>query len=115
MKLKIPEREIQKTILGYLKYKKIYCVRVGSGAIKFDNRYFKSGSVGCPDIICCLPPNGRFIGFEVKSSTGKPNASQIKAGEEIKASGGVYAVVRSVEDVEKVLNQCSASNFNSCI
>ncbi len=63
----------------------------------------KLGTEGLPDIIAVLPPNGRFLGLEVKSATGRLREAQERFRDQLEASGGIYVVVRSVEDVEKWL------------
>lgn len=105
---KIPESEVQKTIMEYLsileKQGHLWCFRAGSGAIKTEKgNYFKTGKSGCPDIVCCLP-GGKFLGLEVKSSTGgSQSEAQKEAGGRIKMLGGEYYVVRGLEDLLKSL------------
>lgn len=60
------------------------------------------GTAGIPDIIACI--NGRFYGFEVKTRTGKATKLQEATVRKILASGGMAAVVRSVDEVRAVLN-----------
>ena len=97
------ENEIQKAILEYLNYiGKIYFFRAGSGAIRTENgNYFKSGKVGCPDIVVCY--KGKFIGLEVKTEKGKQSDYQKVAEQEIKRAGGKYFMVRSINDVMKII------------
>ena len=63
------------------------------------------GTAGIPDIIACI--GGRFFGFEVKTSAGRPTKLQEATIRKINGSGGVAAVVRSVEDVKAVLEEHS--------
>ncbi len=56
-------------------------------------------SSGVPDILGCL--NGRLIGLEVKSSTGKPSELQLHVIREIIKAGG-YAVVVSPKNWDSV-------------
>ncbi len=107
IKIKIPEREIQKTIIDYLsvmeKLGKLYFVRVGSGAIQTaDGRYFKSGKVGAPDIIVLF--DEQFYALEVKTEKGKLSPEQIKTEKLIAECGGSYRIVRSLDDVFKIIN-----------
>jgi len=98
------EKIIQKAILQYLAYiKDLYFFRAGSGAIKTEKGgYFKSGKKGCPDIICCY--KGKFIGLEVKNEKGKISEYQKQAERDISKAGGEYYIVRSVDDVIKIIN-----------
>jgi hypothetical protein len=56
------------------------------------------GRSGIPDIICIV--NGQFVGIECKADYSKtPTLLQIKCGDEIKAAGGRWVLVRSEDDV----------------
>lgn len=57
---------------------------------------------GLPDIICCY--NGRFVGLEVKTDRGRLRPKQKLTLTRIRKAGGVAAVVRSVAEVEDILN-----------
>ena len=59
------------------------------------------GTAGIPDIIACI--GGKFYGFEVKNERGKTTALQEATIGKINAAGGMAVVVRSVEDVKKIL------------
>jgi hypothetical protein len=99
----LKEQEIKKQILDYLAYQKdIYFFRLGSGLIKTEQgRYFKTGTVGCPDIV--VLKNGTFIGLEVKTDIGKLSQSQQIARDKIERCGGKYFVVRRLEDAISAL------------
>ncbi len=56
---------------------------------------------GIPDIIVCY--KGQFIAFEVKSATGKPTKLQEVTIDKIRKAGGIAAVIRSVDEVKKVI------------
>jgi|GEM_PF-974004 len=103
MKIKIPEHEIQKTVLEYLGYQKdIYFFRAGSGAIKTDTgRYFKTGKAGCPDVVCCI--NGTFVGLEIKTDKGKLSPAQQEAKQQIEKAGGLYIVIRDIKDLDHLI------------
>ena len=49
--------------------------------------------------------NGLYIGLEVKSSEGKQSPDQKIIQAEIERAGGLYYIVRSVDDVEKIINE----------
>lgn len=59
------------------------------------------GAAGIPDIICCY--QGRFYGFEVKTETGTATGLQKAVILKINAAGGTAAIVRSVDDVRRIL------------
>jgi hypothetical protein len=102
MKPEIPEREIQKSILQYLGYKGYVCKRNNAGMMfstyKGRDRAIKIGEAGWPDIEG-MTKQGRYFGLEVKTRKGVLSDNQKRVGERILASGGMWLVVRSVEDV----------------
>lgn len=102
MKRKIPESVLQRAILEWLQTRKgIYFFRSGAGQVRMENgRFFKTGKPGCPDITVCK--DGQFYGVEVKTKTGRQSATQKKAQQEIEDAGGVYRIVRSLEDVRRL-------------
>lgn len=102
------ESTIQKGILDYLELysrtKPIYYFRAGAGAMKTEHgRYFKTGRPGCPDIVACAWPEGRMIGLEVKTKTGRQSQAQKKAEQDLVEAGGEYHIVRSIADVKRIL------------
>ncbi len=76
------------------------------------------GEAGLPDIVCVIPPNGRFLGLEVKSANGKLRPAQKEFMESIRSCGGYYVVVRTLqgamEAVAKALGeeQCRSACLN---
>lgn len=90
------ESEIQKKIIQYLN-------TIGAYTIKT----ISTNRNGCPDVICCL--NGKFIALEVKADKGIVSKLQEHNIKQIKNSGGIAEVVRSVDDVEKIV-ECLNSN-----
>lgn len=95
--MKTPEGKIQAKIIKYLKEKKIFHFRYNA----------VSSSFGLPDLI--LIYNGRFIGLEVKTETGRPTELQLKMQIAIRMAGGVYEFVTSVKQVEEILNEYTTS------
>lgn len=95
------ESDIQKTIIDYLKIKRHFFWRNNSGAYKTENGGFvRFGEAGSPDI--CIVKDGFFIGLEVKASKGKQSPNQIEWEKAIKAAGGEYYVVRSLDEVIEI-------------
>lgn len=104
------EAEIKKAILDYLQYlenlKKVVAIRNNSfcGKLISPNGregYIKNNKPGAPDIICCY--HGRFIGLEVKSEKGKQTDEQKLFQEKLEKVGGQYFVVRSLDEVRKLI------------
>lgn len=81
------EGRIVAAIIGLLRAKGAYCEK-NHGSM-FARR-------GRPDIEGCY--KGRYFALEVKAPGGKPTALQLAALEEIKAAGGIAAVVYSIEE-----------------
>ncbi|MEG1806473.1 MAG: VRR-NUC domain-containing protein [Clostridia bacterium] len=63
------------------------------------------GTAGIPDIICCY--KGKFIAFEVKTDIGKTTVLQQITIKRILKAGGYAVVVRSVEEVKKIIQALS--------
>lgn len=114
---KLRESEIEDAILTYLNY------QIGCFAFKVETKasydpvrkkYLtlnKNVVPGTPDILCCLNINsiGVFIGFEVKTKTGKQSVEQKAFAEKvIRKSSGFYFLVRSVADAERAIAQVKA-------
>ena len=95
--MKTPEGKIQAKIIKYLKEKKIFHFRYNA----------VSSSFGLPEKI--LIYNGRFIGLEVKTETGRPTELQLRMQIAIRMAGGVYEFVTSVKQVEEILNEYTTS------
>lgn len=107
-KIKGPlEKEIQRSILEYLKLRGHYCFRNNTGAFSipqqglFKRRFIRFGEVGSPDIVGCLKGKGLFFGIEVKSEKGQLTDNQKEIQATILSLGGRYIVARSVDDVIK--------------
>ena len=64
------------------------------------------GTAGIPDVIACI--GGRFFAFEVKTEKGKATALQESALRKIQKCGGNAAIVRSVEEVKRMLKEITA-------
>lgn len=109
-----PEDELQASVCAYLRRaltgSSWFCA-VPNGSVLAGNpkqrgmqmaRLKKTGLiVGSPDLIICS--EGRFIGLELKAGKGKPTESQLSACDAILAAGGLYTIVRSIDEVEAYL------------
>ena len=100
--MKISEKHIQNAILDYLAYKKIFHYRQNSGAFQTQGGgYMRTASVnGLPDIV--VIKDGIYIGLEVKTATGTQSKEQREIQNRVTAAGGLYFVVRSLDDVRKI-------------
>jgi Holliday junction resolvase len=89
------ESEIVQRIKVYLKTVK--------GCFAWKEHGGQFGVAGIPDIIACI--GGRFVAFEVKTDNGKATALQEITIRKIRKAGGIAEVVRSVEDVRRIIEQ----------
>lgn len=64
-------------------------------------RLVQYGEVGSADIICCY--RGKFLAVECKVKKRKAKDHQLLWGDAVRRAGGTYAVVRSVEDLMRVI------------
>jgi hypothetical protein len=102
MKIKLKEKDTQKTILKYLEAKRIFHYRNNSGALKTEKGGFvRFGATGSPDIICVI--NGQFVGIEVKSTGGVHSKGQIKFQKALVDAGGCYILAHTPEDVTEII------------
>jgi Holliday junction resolvase len=85
------ESAIQTGILKYLKS------LPNTWAVKI----VTSNKNGTPDILACV--EGQFVALEVKTASGSTSPIQDFQISQITGAGGTAAVVRSVDDVKKVL------------
>ena len=58
---------------------------------------------GAPDIIIVI--DGKFIGLEFKTYRGKQSEDQKNFQRRLEGAGGWYFIIRSMVDLEKVLEQ----------
>ena len=96
-----PERAVQRAIVIYLRAHGALVAVTDAGAA------YRAGSfggdtvpAGWPDITGLLP-DGRFIGVECKSPTGRQSPVQKLMEQEIRKRSGIYILARSVQDVQK--------------
>lgn len=105
------EIEIQSAILDYLaileRQGKLFFQRTNNNTI-FDTKknihrsLAKGQKKGFPDVIVII--SGLCIGIEIKSKTGRQSKEQKEIEAKFKSNGAEYYVVRSVEEVRKILN-----------
>ena len=88
------EKDLQKKIIDLLHKKGAWTVKVIS-----------ANKSGVPDILAVV--NGRFVAIEVKNPNGKGVTSELQKRniKQIQHSGGLSAVVVSIQEVEKLLKE----------
>jgi len=122
------EKEVEKAIMQGLRYLKIYCQKVHSGAIlkAMPNKFgkpkvykVKLADEGTPDIIACVPVEitpemagqtiGGFVGIEVKRDYSeikkwlkqKEERARVQKSQHniIREAGGVVTLAASIDEV----------------
>lgn len=78
-----------------------------TGSVKVDRRWISFGKIGSSDFIV-LMPNGITLLLEAKTDKTKQRPSQIEFEAKMKALGHIYEIVRSVEDVDRIVNSYRA-------
>jgi len=99
------ESVIQRDILLWLKSTGLLFWRSNSGSLFLHGRHINLGPLGCADISVVVPPLGRFVGMEVKTAKGKLRKDQVTYAAGLTAHGGLYFVVRSVDDAKNAIAQ----------
>ena len=99
------ESDTQNTICEYLERRQHFFWRVNNvGMYDPVNERYRSmpkyARYGVPDIILII--GGVFYGLEVKTKVGQQSVHQKKFQEDVEKVGGIYKVVRSVEDVQEL-------------
>lgn len=98
------ETQIIRAILDYLAANRIMAWRVNTGAARNPaGRLVRFGTVGMPDIAGVLP-GGRALFLEVKARHGRLSPHQQRMISWLLSTGALVAVVRSIADVQGVLN-----------
>ena len=113
MKNNLKESEILKTIKEYLQIlenqNKLMFIRNNSGAMvirnKSGSRYITFGKKGSPDLLVWV--QGKSIALEVKTIKGRQSKAQKEWQSKFEKLGGEYYIVRSVEEVRKIIEKRS--------
>ena len=80
-------------------------MNAGAGRLQRGNeasQWMRFGFPGQPDIMA-QTTDGRFVALEVKRPTGRVRPEQAEFLAKVSRHGGVAAVVRSVDDVDRAL------------
>lgn len=109
-KLPVSENSVRDAIVQLLQLHKYMVLRINVGAAPYTDRYGKKrwvqfGKKGFSDIFAIQPGTGVFVALETKSPTGKYGATpeQLEFIAQVKAHGGIAAVVNSPEAVAALL------------
>lgn len=102
---KITENMVMRAVCEYLTYKRIFFYRQNNVPICDAGVYRRMPKYSIPGVsdLLALPYN-RTMFLECKSPTGKQSQAQKEFEKNVKASGHEYYIIRSVEDVERALN-----------
>lgn len=95
--------------LDLLRLMGIPAIRINSGAIKVDGRIIRLAPAGTSDILGILPPQGRFLAIETKSSRGRLTPDQEAFLEGVRQAGGVSLVVRDLKSLQCALEELLVS------
>lgn len=110
--IKTSEKDIQKACIDYLhmlrNQGKLLFVRNNSFAGSFSRPdgsqgYIRNNMAGSPDLIV-FTKGGRNLMLEVKSETGKQSPDQIAWEKAATKLGHNYYIIRSVEELVKILS-----------
>ena len=99
------ENVIQRDVLDYLEMRNIPATRNHCGRVKLDRHWMNLGQGGWPDIICCLPPHGFFLGLEIKKPGEELTVVQEKVKLEIEQAGGMVLRIESVQELNEILKE----------
>ena len=89
------EADLQRTIRKHLMEK------YGAQCIKHHGSMYSEA--GTADILCALPPKGKYLAIEVKLPDKKPTKLQLLWLGKYKEVGAIVGVVTSIKDVDNLL------------
>lgn len=95
------EKNLENKIKDFLKKNKIYHFKTKGGIY---------GTIGLPDLVICF--NGKFIGLELKSKSGKVSLQQFKNGAKITENNGIFAVIDDYDDFLEFYNDLCNNKKN---
>ncbi len=103
-----PKRELESSIKA-----RIRAALVADGVCcwihNIDNRQLHTGlGLGTADIICVVPPHGRFLAIEVKRPGGKSSDNQDRWLAAVRRFGGVGGIATSVAEALALVAQARA-------
>lgn len=102
---KLTEAQIEQACLQFLHYSKWYCVKIKDQVQCRDGKYLKPRPFevrGVADIFAIK--DGISLWIEVKTKTGVQSAHQKTFQKNIEMNGGVYLLVKSLDELKERLN-----------
>lgn len=106
--MRLKESDIQRSVLDWLKAKRIFAVRLNNAPVPTrDGRFRPVSMKGLPDChvdysVFSIPVS---VWVEFKTPSGRLSEGQKLVKEAIEEFGGFYFIVRSIDDMEKALEQ----------
>ncbi len=107
---KTPESAVLRACLKLLGLRRVLHWRSNNtGVYDPTRKLFRSfsGLRGVADILAVLPPQGRLLAIEAKAADGRQSKHQKAFQANVEAAGGIYAVVRSDRELERLLDEIS--------
>ena len=100
----LPEADVLKACISWLKIRCIGAKRINNGAGDFGGGFRYYGIKGAGDILCCH--GGQYIEVECKAGRGgRLSKTQQKHRDWVEFHGGFYFVVHGVGELEHFFNQ----------
>ena len=98
-----PTNETTNAILDFLFRNGIFCFRQNSGGIPLFRDgiltgFRPGGKIGQPDIVGILPPNGKYLGIEIKPGRDRLSEGQVAFHSQARKAGATILVVKTFED-----------------
>ena len=108
MTIKVLEKDVQRSILDFLKLKRLLAIRINSGGFPINRKdgskgWARGADAGTADILAFT--GASVIWVECKSSVGKLTESQKEFKKKVEKLGHIYIVARSLDDVMGLFNQ----------
>lgn len=99
-KRRTPESGLVHACLQWLAVSRIFAWRNNTGVLRSPRgQPVPFGFKGSSDILCILPPHGRFLAVECKVGRGTLTVEQRAFLDEVNRAGGLGVVVRDLEDL----------------
>lgn len=80
-----------------------HCGQTATSARHGSNLKRMGVQAGVPDLTFIIPPHGRIGFIELKAGKGKQTETQVTFEQRVRNDGALYAVCRSLEEVEGTL------------
>ena len=109
MSRQTPESALLRLVLDYLAAERIFAIRMNTGAVKTENHFFRFGVPGMADVLAFPKFTvGHIEGIvpvwlELKAGRNGQSELQKSFQSQVEGEGHWYAVIRSLEDLQKVI------------